>query len=181
MDLPNIGKTLARIDAKLARMENPRAKRMLAAWRKHYHSEAIGDLDTTMATMPPDPYYRFYGTNVFGVMEPINSADAARAMYQSMLDAGLLAAAPFEDERWAFDDDILMLEATFTGLFPGAGLINYDPSLSPDALYLVRWKMATIHPYDEQDRMLAEIIYSSAPLSVVPAQPGDRQKLLEGA
>jgi hypothetical protein len=65
-------------------------------------------------------------------------------------------------------------------VFPGAWLLNYDPKLDADGLYLVRWKTAAVFPFDtERMLMLGETVYMSDPITVEPADESTFAQLID--
>jgi hypothetical protein len=179
MTLPTTSAMFERFDAMVEATADPQQEAMLRVVRNHLLGEIIGDLDLTMSTMPANPCYRTYGSTAMGSFN-FDTADEVRATYQSMLDAGLVPGCPSEDERWSFAPWGLANEATNSMVFPGAWLLNYDPKLDADGLYLVRWKTAAIFPFDmERMLMLGETVYMSDPITVEPADESTFAQLID--
>jgi hypothetical protein len=168
MTLPTTSATLERFDTMTDTIPDPQHRAMLRVVRNHIYGEIIGDLDLTMSTMPANPHYRTYGSAALGSYN-LDTGEEVRAAYQSMLDLGLVPGCPWEDERWLFSSWGLAVEATCTMVWLGARLTNYDSTLDPDGLYLVRWNTASFFPFDvERMLMLGEIVYMADPTTIEP-------------
>lgn len=171
--------TRRRVQDQLARLENPRHRRMLEVWLRHWWAEIVYDLDAVMATVADDIAYRWYGTDQIGAGVEENSAEFARKMYQSMFDAQLMPGTPFDHERWAFGDWGLTLEALFVGAFPGSMLKGRSAQPDAQGLYLVQFPMMVSVPFDcERWLMKGEIMYAGAPLQVEPTDAQTIRRLL---
>ncbi len=46
-------------------------REMLDTIMRHWWSEIIGDLEMTMGTLVPEPYYCFHGSNAFGTVSEV--------------------------------------------------------------------------------------------------------------
>jgi hypothetical protein len=169
MTLPTTSATLERVDAMADAVADPQHRAMLRVWRDHFFGELVGDLDLTMSTMPDNPRYRTYGSQAFRSFD-YDTADEARSVYEEVLKVGLVPGCALEDERWSFGSWGLHMEGTCTAVFPGAWLINYDSTLDPEGLFLVRWNGSHIFPFDtERMLMMGEIVYLADPTTVEPA------------
>jgi hypothetical protein len=179
MTLPTTSAMFERFDAVAENIADPEHRAMLRVLRNHMYGEVIGDLDLTMSTMPANPHYRTHGSTALGSFT-MDDAKDVRAAYQSMLDIGLVPGCPSEDERWSFASWGLAVEANCTMVYPGALMVNYDSTLDADGLYLVRWKAASIFPFDtERMLMLGEIVYMADPTSIEPADESTFAQLID--
>ena len=159
--------TRARVQALIARTDNPRHRRMLEVWLKHWWGEVIYDLEMVMETVTDDIVYRWYGTDQIGDGVDASSADFARKMYQAQFDAQLMPGGPFDQEHFAFGEQGLTLEGVFVSALPGALLKGKSAQPDPEQLYLVQFPMVVVTPFDcERWLMKGEIMYAGAPLSI---------------
>jgi hypothetical protein len=176
VELPTVTDTLDRLEALIKDTDAPLHQRMLEVFRDHWWGEVIGDLDTTMATMPEDPQYRVYGTMgeaAFG------GAAVARAMYRDLLDAGLMPGAPLVNDRWTFGSWGLHFEADILGLARGAGIPDAPEPLEPDQLYISMRRGSIIIPFDTDAMLMeGEILYMSRPTILGPGDASTRRQLL---
>jgi hypothetical protein len=181
MTLPNAPDTLRRTDKLIAATTNPLHRKMLTLIRDHWWAEVNGDLEGIMRTVAPGPQVtQQYGASWRGAPSP-KSYEETKKSYEDALAVGLTVGGPFEKERWAFSDWGLVLEALFTGIYPGKVLSGLNRDLDADKDYIVSWQMNIIFPIDT-DKMLmqGEIAYRADPVSVVEAKPGDRAWLDQG-
>lgn len=163
-------------------LDNERDRAALDIWLRHWWAEIAYDLDEAVNSLSEDVAYRWFGTNQIG--DGGNGLDAssrefAHGMYKQMMDAGQMPGGPFDNERFAFADWGLMMDATFTTVFSGRNLHHGSAQSEPDGLYLVQFQMAVVHPLDfTRNEMRGEIMYASAPLHVQPATSADISRLL---
>ncbi len=171
--------TRRRIDAMTARLENEDHRAMMAVWMRHWWGEVIYDIEACIDTVTDNISYRWYGTDQIGDGVHEDSSIFARGMYQGMFDAGLMPGGPFDQERFAFGDWGLMMEAVFTSVFPGSMLKGKSAQADPEALYLVQWPMMVSHPFVRDPwRMSGEIMYAGAPTGIEPADRATVERLL---
>lgn len=155
------------------------SRRCLDVWLRHWWGEVQYDLETCIATITPDVVYRWDGTERLG--EPLNahSRDFARTMYSEMFESHQTPGGPFDQERWAFGEWGLMMEAVFTSVMRADFVRDERPSAEPTALHLVQWPMTLIIPVDRESGLMSgEIMYAGAPLHVEPCDIAMTLKLL---
>ena len=169
--IPRVSESAARIDRDIAAAGSERDRILLQIYRAHWWGEVTSDVEAIMATLPKDKVsYHFDGLSLTRAL-PIQISDLTviRGMYQSVADLGLPIAGAFFDERYAFADWGMMIEATQSAIYPGRFLASYREPLDPDQLYLAQWRMTGVHAMDVERRlMLGENIYNGAPLQVTP-------------
>jgi hypothetical protein len=179
MDCSTAPETRRRIEAVIAGLEDPDHKRMLSVWLRHWWGEVTYDIEACIDTLTETASYRWYGTDQIGDGVHEDSAAFAQGMYQSMFDAGLMPGGPFDEERWAFGDWGLTLQAVFTSVFPGAMLKGASAQPDHEGLYLVQWPMVVAHPFDlARGLMQGELMYAGPPLHIEPADAGTIRRLL---
>lgn len=160
-------------------MENPRHRKMLEIGLKHWWAEVLYDMNTIMETLTHDATYRSYGSSAFGPPVAINSAQEARAMYQSQFDAGLMPGGPIDNHRFACADWGFATEGLYTLAFPGAALSLPDRRLEAEQLYLLQIHMSVITPFDAAGELMAgEILYMGAPFNIEPTNRETIARLL---
>jgi hypothetical protein len=158
--------TIARIDALIGTLANPHHKAMLSAFRTHWWSEVLGDIDTAMSVLPPDTIFKATGAVPSGQPFEVHTAAEQRAIYQVQLDAGLTpAAGSFQDERWAFAEWGMMLEANWIFVLYGKMIAAYG-SFEPERLYLVKVPCVAVIPYRGGGLLGGEIFYIGNPSSI---------------
>jgi len=171
--------TYRRVEALLARLDNPNHKRMLKVWLQHWWGEVIYDLPMVMETVADDIAYRWYGTDQIGDGVDEKSAEFARNMYQAMFDAQLMPGGPFDNEHFAFGEQGLTVEGLFIGVFPSLMLKGNSAQPDPNQLYLVQFPMVVVVPFDcEKWLMKGEIMYAGEPLIIEPTDAATVRRLL---
>lgn len=157
----------ARIDA----LTDDWHRHMLTTLCRHWWSEIVGDLETTMATLVAEPYYRFYGTRSLGTSTEVKGGVATRAMYSSLYDAGYFPGGVLDDVRIAFADWGLFVEAKVTNVLPGAALNLPGLRIDSNAAYQNTCQTAQVHAFDrESGLLLGEIVYLDDPIEVFMAR-----------
>lgn len=170
--------SLARLNARIEALTDPRQRAWLSTHRDHWWAEVIGDVDAVMATMSHGPIrYTFDGHPFMAAegMSEVKTYEDTRRMYQGVTDFGIKMAGPADDERILFDDDGLCVACILTAIYPGVFLTKYDPSLKADSVYLLRWPNVTFIKFDSDGLMMGEDIINGAPLIVreVPREAAD--------
>jgi hypothetical protein len=159
-------------------LADPTQRRMLETWLDHWWAEVVYDIDTAMRTVSDDVSYRMYGAATMGEGLEIDGKEAARSVYQSMFDDGLMPGGPFDEEKFSFASWGMMMEALFTAVYPGAMLPGVA-GLEPETLYLMRWRMVVSFPFDLETGVLkGEIMYPGPPVSLEPTDRGEIARLL---
>ncbi|MAT52775.1 MAG: hypothetical protein CMK32_16485 [Porticoccaceae bacterium] len=170
--------TRDRIESLIKRIDDPRHRRMLEVWLKHWWGEVIYDLTMVMETVTEDIVYRWHGTDQIGDGVDASSADFARNMYQTQFDAELMPGGPFDQEHFAFGEGGLTLEGIFVAVFPGAMLKGRSAQPDPEQLYLVQFPMVVTTPFDcDRWLMKGEIMYAGAPLNIEPTDAAAVRRL----
>jgi len=165
---------VARIDALMETLDNPRHRAMLAAFRTHWWSEVRGDIDTAMSVMADDILFKATGAVPSGMPFEIRTQAEQRALYQIQMDAGLTpAAGTFMNERWAFADWGFTLEAEWVFVLYGH-MISGLGAFESDRLYLVKSPSVGVIPYRGDGKLGGEIFYIGNPLEI---EPTDRATL----
>lgn len=160
--------TVARIDVLLESLDNPLHREMLMAFRTHWWSEVVGDIDTAMSVMPDDVIFKTTGSVPSGQPFELHSATEQRALYQAQIDMGLTpGAGTFFDERWAFADWGMTLEAVWVFVMYGSMLEGVG-SYEAEQLYLVESPCVAVMPYRGNGVLGGEIFYFGDTLSVEP-------------
>lgn len=166
--------TIARIDALIESLADPNHRAMLSAFRTHWWSEVRGDIDAAMAVLPMDTIFKATGAVPSGQPFEVHTAAEQRAIYKVQLEAGLTpAAGSFQDERWAFADWGMMLEAEWVFVLYGSMLSGYG-SFEAERLYLVKIPCVAVIPYRGGGILGGEIFYIGNPTSI---EPTDRAML----
>jgi hypothetical protein len=160
--------TIARIDALIESLADPNHRAMLSAFRTHWWSEVRGDIDMAMSVLPPDTIFKATGAVPSGNPFEVHTATEQRAVYQVQLDAGLTpAAGSFQNERWAFAEWGMMLEADWIFVLYGSMISGYG-SFEADRLYWVEVPCVAVIPYRGDGMLGGEIFYIGNPVSITP-------------
>jgi hypothetical protein len=167
----------ARIDALLGTLKNPRHRRMLSAFRAHWHGEVTGDLDAAMAVVCDDSRFAVLGALPSGQAFEVDDIRAHRAVYQVMPDMGLNAGGVFSDERFAFADWGLVMEAVYSNVVYGSMLANVGDH-DPKALFLFHAPLVMICSFTADGKMASKRDYFGAVSSVEPADKDALRKLV---
>jgi hypothetical protein len=148
----------ADLEARLARTENPRHRRLLETVIAHGKAEAALDIEGLMATLVPDPRYHFWNN---GLDRGPKGYDGVRAYYEAFAKGG---GAVFESpkERICVDDRMIVHEGVMRNLIPGslAKARGYNVP-SEDGHYLVRFRSVILWEFDDEGRAIGEDSYSS--------------------
>ena len=161
--------SLARLDARIAALDNPKHKAWLTTHRNHWWGEVIGDVDAVMRTMShKEITYSFDGHPFMTAdMSWVKTHADTRDMYEGVVALGVPMAGPTDDERVYFSDTGLVFTCILTVVYPGA-FFPTMPGIKAEGMYLARWPNITIVDYDEHNLMLGERIYNGAPLVFEP-------------
>lgn len=176
--------SLARLDARIAKLSDPRHAAWLTAYRNHWWGEVINDVDMVMATMSRGPIRYIFDGHPFmsdgGTMAAVRSWDDTKAMYDGVVALGVRMAGPFDEERVFFDEYGVSVTCILSAVYPGVFLSNYSETIERDGFYLIRWPSITNVRFDEHDLFMGEDIQNGAPIVVrkVDASAGD--SLIDG-
>lgn len=163
--------TRLEFDKHIQAATNPWHAQMLSTLRDHWWSEIVGELETTMATLAPNPVYRSYGTQAFGPPMTINTTEEARKMYSALYDAGYFPGGVMDNMRIAFADWGVMIEASLTNVLPGAFFNLPQMQLDPALPYQFTCQTVQSQPFDRATGLMkGEILYWGDPMDIVPAQ-----------
>src|SRR3546814_2457780 len=100
-------------------------------------------------------------------------------MYGGMFETYQTPGGPFDQERWAFADWGLMMEAVFTSVMRADFIEAERASAKSDELRLVQWPMTLVIPVNRASGLISgEIMYAGAPLHVEPCDRAMTFKLL---
>lgn len=171
--LPTAGAALAHIDAVIAGLAEPRHRRMLAAFRTHWHGEVTGDLDAAMSVVHEDSRFAVVGALAAGEAFEVSGAHAHRAVYQIMPDMGLNAGGAFSEAKFAFSDWGIVMEAVYSNVVYGSMLANLG-DYDPQGLFLFHAPLVMICEFDGDGRMTHKRDYFARASHVEPA---DREVL----
>lgn len=161
-EISNVHRSLARINDQIGTLTNHRDRTMLEIYRDHWWAEVHNDVEAIMATLPPDTVsYLIEGTRLFFKERfAFTDTSSARKLYEGAVGS-LPMAGPFEQERFAFADWGMTFEGILTAIVRGASLHGLEHKLDADALYMISWRTATVHPMDPERRlMLGEHVYT---------------------
>jgi hypothetical protein len=172
--LSTAGQTLERLQKLADEQSNERSREMLLAFKRHWGAEVAGDLDAAMAELPENSYFGLRGALAGGSPFEVQTAAEHRAVYQRMLDINLNPGGALSDERFAFADWGMMMEAIYSNVIYGAMLANVG-DYGPQDLYLVHIPMVMICYFSSDGKMLGKRDYMADPLSIEPAD----RRLLE--
>jgi hypothetical protein len=176
--------SLARLDARIATLSDPRQIAWLTAYRQHWWGEVINDVDMVMATMSRRPIrYSFDGHPFMsdgGTMAAVRTWDDTKAMYDGVVGMGVRMAGPFDEERVFFDEHGLLVSCILSTIYPSVFLANHSEPVEPDSFYLLRWPSITSVRFDADDLMMGEEIHNGAPIVVRKVSPDAIDGLVDG-
>lgn len=138
---------------RLAVTENPRHRKMLETVIAHLEAEVAGSLEALMATLVPNPEYRFWGNG--GDYGP-KGADAVSAYYAQLV-ADRRGVLEFDIDRIVVDDDTIVTEGWYHAINRGSVARDQGFVVDDDnADYLVTRRIVLFWPFDEAGEMLGE-------------------------
>jgi hypothetical protein len=167
--------TRSRLEKLTADVTEPRWRVGLEDFLQHWWSEVIGDLDAAMAVFSSEVEFRTYGS--MGTSSE-STVEQRRAIYQTILDAGMCVGGSWDNERFLFGDWGILMEATWTFVHYGALIPDHPEPLDPAALYLVQRPLALIMPLTEEGHLKGEVLYTGHPSLVEPIDPARKDEVL---
>ena len=154
----NVKHTLAPVDEKIAKTDNPRHLHILNNFREHLVAEISGDVDAIMKTQHAEPSYHFFGAGV-GDTGPKGGA-AVREFYDNIIMSGYNKLR-YDVDRFIVDDNALFHEGEMHIVFPRASVesMGIDPP-SDGSHYVYSYRQAAIFHYDDEGICTGEDTYS---------------------
>jgi hypothetical protein len=146
------------IEEKLATTTNPRHRRMLEEVLAHAKGEVAGDLEGVLATLAPDPVYRYMPDYP---AEGPNGIDGVRDFYVNHIFGGGRHIIEANDDRVIVDDSTVITEGTMRILQWGPDLVARGITMDdPDATYLMAVRLLIVWPFDKNCKILGEESWS---------------------
>lgn len=175
---------LARLDARIEALDDPRHKGWLTTYRNHWWGEVINDVDMVMATMSRGPIHYSFDGHPFmsdgGTMAAIKTWDDTKAMYDGVVALDVRMAGPLDEERVLFDEHGVSIQGILSTIYPGVFLGNHSEPVDPAGKYLVRWPSVTNIRFDAEGLMKGEEIQNGAPILVRQVDPSRADMLVDG-
>jgi len=141
-------RTYTDYEAYLAAATTARQRRMLTLVQAHARAEVERDLDGLMATLVPDPSYRFW---IMGKDLGPKGYDAVRTYYADYV-AGGGAVLESTIERLVVDDSVVVQEGYIRNLLPAAVARRRGYPVPEDVAHvLVRFRSLVLWPFDDGD------------------------------
>lgn len=176
--------SLARLDARIDALADPRQAAWLKIHRQHWWGEVINDVDMVMATMSRGPIrYTFDGHPFMsdgGTMAAVRTWEDTKAMYDGVVALGVRMAGPVDEERVFFDEYGLSLSCILSTIYPGTFLANHSEPVDPEGFYLLRWPNITTLRFDADNLMMGEDIQNGAPIVVRQVDVSAIDRLVDG-
>jgi hypothetical protein len=155
---------------------DPKVKANLEIVARHVALEVLGDVETLMTTLVPEPQYNYYGVDFPG---PRGCAEV-KAQYEVGVQYGT-NRLEFELCRVVADASTVVTEGTFRHAYTGTLLRqmgNSDESLDPDGWYLAEYEAIVVWPIAETGLITGENVYFGGKARVVqPLAPGEMPHL----
>jgi hypothetical protein len=141
------------IDEALAQTEDPRHRMMLLNYRTHAIYEMLGRWDEILndVMFVEEPFYRF------SAMPPVEGYEGVRQFYDRMLGHG--PTCGLLSHNIAVADWGLAVEALMYMQISGSDLIADGHAVDPASWYAVTNWSTAIWPYDDEGRLIGEMIY----------------------
>ena len=139
---------------KLDQTTNPRHRKMLNEVIEHAKCEVAGDLEGVMATLSPNPVYR-YVRNTGPVDEP-SGTEAVRDFYVNDIFGGGRHVFESVKDRIIVDDHTVVTQGTIHSLQWGGDLVARGAQADPDATYLMTSRYLVVWPFDEDQKIIGE-------------------------
>jgi len=148
------------VEARLARVSDPRQRAMLECLRDHLLAEAEGDFELLLSTLSADPQYHFW-IDGSGFGAGPRGLDAVTSHYTQLYDEHR-NVCEYDIDRIVVDDDTIVTEGWFDQIFPGAILRKRGAQVDdPDAVYAHRMRLVLVWPFDENAKLLGEDSYAN--------------------
>lgn len=181
MHMSTARESLVRFDRRIAEEESPKIRRWLQVFRDHWWAEVNNDVDAIMATMSRKSIsYSFDGHPFIALGgTPIDTFEATKAMYETVIGFGIRIAGPFDNERILADKDGIAVMGLQTAVFPGK-FLTPDPEIDPESFYLIRWFSMSVCTFDEDDKMKGEDVVNGAPLMRIKVEADTTHRIFEG-
>lgn len=146
------------LEARLARTQDPRHRRLLETVIEHVQAEVAMSLDRLMGTLVPEPQYHFW---VGGKDVGPKGHQAVRDYYAAFVASGG-AVMQTPKDRIVVDDDNVVHEGVISNIVPGrvAKARGYRIT-DEDAHYLVRFRNVVLWTFDADGLALGEDSYTS--------------------
>jgi hypothetical protein len=142
----------------IAVTENPRHRYLLEAYDRHRNLEHSGRYEEIFAPemMVEHPVYRFSLANQPGLT--LEGREQVEAVYRLWAETD---QSVFYNERETVAVGDWMVVSTMVGYQQTAGsaLREMGVDVDPDAMYLVRGRVAMVWPYDERGRLVGENVW----------------------
>ena len=170
----DITKTNAAVRELLEVTENPRHRYLLEAYDRHRNLEHAGRYEEIFAPemMVERPVYRFAMSGQPAMT--LEGRDQVEPLYRlwAKTDQSIFYN---EGETVAVGD--WLITSTMVGYQQtlGAALVEAGGDADPDAMYLLRGRVAMVWPYDERGRLIGENVWEYDPgeHALVKLDPGD--------
>jgi hypothetical protein len=156
-------KTWDLVAARAASETDPRRRRVLELVAEHMRCEARADIEGVVATLTSTPRYVTHANPDDPRLNPVGSADAVRAFYDTTIVQTGAHRLEFAVDRVIADDDGVFTEGVMRMAYPGSTLQRLGlPVDDPDAYYVAESRMGIVWPYDPvEDRLTGEEVYST--------------------
>lgn len=165
---PNAGRKA--VEAKLAATTNPRHRSMLQTVADHLGAEADGTVEGLLATLVPEPQYKFWNN---GADRGPKGYEAVKAFYEALV-AARRGHLEYALDRIVVDDDVVITEGYITAYQPGRVAQNVGYNITElDATYLVVSRALIVWPFDADARMIGEEGYATFNPDSAVAVPSD--------
>jgi YD repeat-containing protein len=152
-------------DELLARVENPRHRRILTNYRRHALLEVTGRWERIFVPEMTVDHPVCY-LNINRTSATLDGLEEVTAFYRTLLGSGTNVIV-LEDEQLAVADWGLATEATFNSYARG----HVIPYGDPDGHYLVRQRIAMHWTYDPHGRLVGVHVYEHCDLTDVRPIP----------
>jgi hypothetical protein len=146
------------LEARLAKTENPRHRKLIETVIAHAKAESVGDIDGLMKTLIAEPKYHFWGR---GKDTGPKGHDGVRRYYEEYIQSGA-AILSSPKERIIVDDDSICHEGVISTLASGriakARGYNIDDE---SAHYVLRMRSTILWSFDENGLAFGEDSYTT--------------------
>ncbi|BBX04334.1 hypothetical protein BST36_17445 [Mycolicibacterium moriokaense] len=158
-DIIDPTKTFRLLEQRIATTTNPRHRLMLNRVLQHAIGEANLDLDQVMSTLCPNPRYIAWGASED--FSPVGT-EAVRNFYEETIVHGGQFCLELDMDRIVVDDETVVTEGNLRSLYYGADALKRGfPADDPTAFYILKLRMVTLWPFDEEGFIKGEETYSA--------------------
>ncbi len=164
------------VEAHKQQLDDPELRAMCDTFIRHVKTEWVGDLDTTFATMVPEPVYRNWGgfTNRSGPV--VHRLETIRQIYSTPIERfGHYPPADMEIDRFLVSRDAIVMDGQIRMMTYGEDLRTLGEDVDADTWYIVTTRIALFFPFRD-GLMTGEDAYIDHLAEIEEMSPSDVER-----